>query len=60
MLSGRSAKCLDTAAQHYLMHLLREKMSVSHSRIVVVSSGLIRSVKEDDIGVFVPCILFFP
>jgi hypothetical protein len=34
------------SAQHYLVHLLREKLISSKSRIVVVSSGLIRSVKD--------------
>ncbi|TPX18734.1 uncharacterized protein E0L32_002591 [Thyridium curvatum] len=33
-------------AQHYLIHLLRAKLEFSHSRIVVVSSGAIRRVKE--------------
>jgi len=33
-------------AQHYLLHLLREKLAASKSRIVVVSSGAIRIVKD--------------
>lgn len=33
-------------AQHYLIHLLREKLVASHSRIVVVSSGAIRNVQD--------------
>jgi hypothetical protein len=34
------------------MQMLRAKLTASHSRIVVVSSGLIRGVKEGDIGIF--------
>ncbi|KAK6857365.1 hypothetical protein PG995_007552 [Apiospora arundinis] len=33
-------------SQHYLTHLLRPKLEASGSRIVVVSSGAIRSVKD--------------
>ena len=33
-------------AQHYLTHLLREKLEASRSRIVVVSSGAVRGVKD--------------
>ncbi|RYP40959.1 hypothetical protein DL769_011684 [Monosporascus sp. CRB-8-3] len=33
-------------SQHYLMHLLREKLEASRSRIVVVSSGGVRNVKD--------------
>lgn len=33
-------------AQHYLIHLLREKLVASKSRIVVVSSGAIRNVPD--------------
>ncbi|KAK2595283.1 hypothetical protein QQS21_006998 [Conoideocrella luteorostrata] len=33
-------------SQHYLMHLLREKLVASKSRIVVVSSGAIRNVED--------------
>lgn len=33
-------------AQHYLIHLLREKLVESKSRIVVVSSGAVRSVPD--------------
>ncbi|KAK9785038.1 putative Short-chain dehydrogenase/reductase [Seiridium cardinale] len=39
-------------SQHYLVHLLRHKLGASHSRVVVVSSGLIRGVKEADIEAF--------
>ena len=39
-------KRLAYAAQHYLTHLLREKLIASKSRIVVVSSGVIRTVKD--------------
>ncbi|KXJ86285.1 hypothetical protein Micbo1qcDRAFT_140479 [Microdochium bolleyi] len=35
-------------SQHYLTHLFRAKLESSHSRIVVVSSGAIRGVKEPD------------
>lgn len=34
------------AAQHYLVHLLRQKLIESHSRIVVVSSGAVRGVTD--------------
>ncbi|QPG94035.1 hypothetical protein C2857_004234 [Epichloe festucae Fl1] len=33
-------------SQHYLIHLLREKLVASHSRIVVVSSGAICNVQD--------------
>ncbi|TGJ86039.1 hypothetical protein E0Z10_g2697 [Xylaria hypoxylon] len=33
-------------SQHYLMHLLEEKLRQSHSRIVVVSSGIIRNIRD--------------
>lgn len=33
-------------SQHYLVHLLREKLVASKSRIVVVSSGAVRSVPD--------------
>ncbi|KAK6068435.1 short-chain dehydrogenase [Seiridium cupressi] len=39
-------------SQHYLTQLLRHKLGASHSRVVVVSSGLIRGVKEADIEAF--------
>jgi hypothetical protein len=32
-------------AQHYLTHLLKDKLVASKSRIVVVSSGAIRGAK---------------
>ncbi|KAE8381773.1 hypothetical protein BDV26DRAFT_289201 [Aspergillus bertholletiae] len=35
-------------AQHYLMHLLRDSLSASQSRVVVVSSGAIRNVRGQD------------
>lgn len=35
-----------SAAQHYLVHLLREKLEASQSRLVVVSSGAIRNVSD--------------
>ncbi|RYO84238.1 hypothetical protein DL762_005745 [Monosporascus cannonballus] len=35
-------------SQHYLVHLLREKLEASRSRIIVVSSGAVRSVKDPD------------
>lgn len=34
------------AAQHYLTHLLREKLVASKSRVVIVSSGAIRRVSD--------------
>lgn len=34
------------AAQHYLIHLLREKLVASKSRVVIVSSGAIRRVSD--------------
>jgi len=33
-------------AQHYLVHLLREKLVESKARVVVVSSGAVRQVKD--------------
>ncbi|KAI2620187.1 NAD(P)-binding protein [Hypomontagnella submonticulosa] len=33
-------------SQHYLIHLLREKLEASQSRIVVVSSGAVRNVED--------------
>ncbi|KAI1139721.1 NAD(P)-binding protein [Hypoxylon sp. FL0543] len=33
-------------SQHYLIHLLREKLEESRSRIVVVSSGAVRGVED--------------
>ncbi|KAJ5587421.1 uncharacterized protein N7459_003186 [Penicillium hispanicum] len=35
-------------AQHYLTHLLRETLAASQSRVVVVSSGAIRNVRDQD------------
>ncbi|RYP68805.1 hypothetical protein DL771_006423 [Monosporascus sp. 5C6A] len=35
-------------SQHYLTHLLREKLEASRSRIIVVSSGGVRNVKDPD------------
>ncbi|PYH95512.1 NAD(P)-binding protein [Aspergillus ellipticus CBS 707.79] len=35
-------------AQHYLVHLLRDALAASHSRVIVVSSGSIRSVRGQD------------
>ncbi|KAJ9144640.1 NAD(P)-binding protein [Pleurostoma richardsiae] len=35
-------------SQHYLIHLLREKLVESRSRIIVVSSGAIRIVKDTE------------
>ncbi|ORY68366.1 uncharacterized protein BCR38DRAFT_422959 [Pseudomassariella vexata] len=35
-------------AQHYLVHLLRDKLTASQSRIVFVSSGAIRNVRDND------------
>ncbi|KAI0531982.1 hypothetical protein GGR58DRAFT_523761 [Xylaria digitata] len=37
-------------SQHYLMHLLEEKLRQSHSRIVVVSSGIVRNIRDQDPG----------
>lgn len=37
-----------TTAQHYLTHLLREKITTSQSRVVVVSSGAIRNLPDND------------
>ncbi|KAG6010525.1 hypothetical protein E4U21_005876 [Claviceps maximensis] len=33
-------------SQHYLIHLLRDRLVASHARIVVVSSGAIRDVED--------------
>lgn len=35
-------------AQHYLVHLFRETLAASQSRIVVVSSGAIRNLRGQD------------
>ncbi|KAE8422724.1 hypothetical protein BDV36DRAFT_279842 [Aspergillus pseudocaelatus] len=35
-------------AQHYLIYLLRDSLSASQSRVVVVSSGAIRNVRGQD------------
>ncbi|KAI0878841.1 hypothetical protein GGS24DRAFT_442271 [Hypoxylon argillaceum] len=35
-------------SQHYLTHLLEEKLRSSHSRVVVVSSGTVRNVRDND------------
>lgn len=35
-------------AQHYLVHLLRETLTACQSRIVVVSSGAIRNIRNQD------------
>ncbi|OJJ69044.1 hypothetical protein ASPBRDRAFT_32780 [Aspergillus brasiliensis CBS 101740] len=35
-------------AQHYLVHLLRDVLSASQSRVVFVSSGAIRGVRDQD------------
>ncbi|KAH8650044.1 hypothetical protein BX600DRAFT_517262 [Xylariales sp. PMI_506] len=35
-------------SQHYLIHLLREKLIASQSRIVVVSTGAVRRVRDND------------
>ncbi|KAI1871491.1 uncharacterized protein JN550_004485 [Neoarthrinium moseri] len=35
-------------SQHYLTHLLRNKLVESHSRVVVVSSGAVRNLREND------------
>ena len=35
-----------TLAHHYLLHLLREPITRSHSRVVFVSSGAVRGTKE--------------
>ncbi|KAF4549587.1 Short chain dehydrogenase-like protein 63 [Elsinoe fawcettii] len=37
-------------SQHYLTHMLSQTVKTSHTRVLIVSSGLIRSVKEDEIG----------
>lgn len=37
---------MDIIAQHYLTHLMREKLVESKSRIVFVSSGAIRRVTD--------------
>ncbi|KAI0556030.1 hypothetical protein F4679DRAFT_520788 [Xylaria curta] len=35
-------------SQHYLTHLLEEKVRESRSRVIVVSSGAVRSIRDDD------------
>ncbi|KAF7314690.1 hypothetical protein MKEN_00942900 [Mycena kentingensis (nom. inval.)] len=36
-------------SQHYLIHLLRPKLISSHTRIVVVSSGAVRMIKDPSV-----------
>lgn len=45
-------------AQHYLTHLLREKLVASKSRVVVVSSGAIRMVSDACKSYMYPKFLF--
>ncbi|KAL2752398.1 hypothetical protein ACRALDRAFT_1077700 [Sodiomyces alcalophilus JCM 7366] len=40
------AHVVNHLAPHYLMHLLREKLVDSHSRVVFVSSGAVRNVPD--------------
>lgn len=40
------AHVVNHLSQHYLMHLFREKLVASHSRVVFVSSGAIRVVSD--------------
>ncbi|KAJ6563625.1 hypothetical protein DFH09DRAFT_984664 [Mycena vulgaris] len=35
-------------SQHYLLHLLRDKLVASSARVVVVSSGVVRNVRDKD------------
>ena len=48
--TGKSKYCeayvVNHLSQHYLIHLLREKLVADKARIVVVSSGAVRSVKD--------------
>jgi hypothetical protein len=44
--SLRSALTEPTIAQHYLVHLLREKLTTSRARLVFVSSGAITAVSD--------------
>lgn len=37
---------VNSLSQHYLTHLLREKLVASHARIVFVSSGAVRNVPD--------------
>ena len=37
-------------AQHYMVHLLRETLIASQTRLVFVSSGAIRNVRGQDPG----------
>lgn len=41
-----AAMLMPCLAQHYLTHLLRQKLEASRSRVVVVSSGAIRGVVD--------------
>ncbi len=42
----QKANCASYTAQFYLVHLLREKLVASKSRIVFVSSGAVTSVSD--------------
>ncbi|KAI1753721.1 hypothetical protein F4782DRAFT_495448 [Xylaria castorea] len=42
------ALVVNNLSQHYLTHLLEEKVRESRSRVVVVSSGSIRNIRDDD------------
>lgn len=45
---------MHSIAQHYLTHLLREKLVESRSRVVIVSSGAVNMVKESSISIHPP------
>jgi hypothetical protein len=45
-VSVMSFLLINEIAQHYLTHLLKEKLIESKSRIVVVSSGAIRRITD--------------
>lgn len=49
-------KLTASIAQHYLTHLLREKLVASKSRVIIVSSGAVRRVTDPGTAPLSPCI----
>lgn len=44
MIAPSMRKLTFSIAQHYLTHLLREKLEADKSRVIIVSSGAVRRV----------------
>lgn len=45
-VSNEFANGLSVVAQHYLLHLFRDKLVESKSRVIIVSSGAVRLVPQ--------------